>query len=72
MSENLFKLFTTEFSTNLEMKLQQAGSKLRGRVREGQHVGKQALRRLEIALGVMQRSFAQAALQGSRCGFVFL
>ena len=42
MSENLFKLFTTEFSTNLEMKLQQAGSKLRGRVREGQHVGKQA------------------------------
>ena len=42
MSENLFKLFTTEFSTNLEMKLQQAGSKLRGKVREGTHVGKQA------------------------------
>ena len=42
MSENLFKLFTTQFSTNLELKLQQMGSKLRGKVREGFHVGKQA------------------------------
>src|ERR1017187_4009574 len=42
MSENLFKLFTTEFSTYLELKLQQKGSKLRGKVREGMHVGKQA------------------------------
>jgi hypothetical protein len=42
MSENLFKLFTTQFSTNLEMKLQQTGSKLRGKVREGMHQGKQA------------------------------
>lgn len=42
MSENLVKLFTTQFSTNLELKLQQAGSKLRGKVREGFHVGKQA------------------------------
>ena len=42
MSENLSKLFTTQFSTNLELKLQQMGSKLRGRVREGTHVGKQA------------------------------
>lgn len=42
MSENLYKLFTTQFSTLLELKLQQMGSKLRGRVREGQHVGKQA------------------------------
>jgi hypothetical protein len=42
MSENLFKLFTTQFSTNLELCLQQMGSKLRGKVREGFHVGKQA------------------------------
>lgn len=42
MSENLFKLYTTQFSTNLELKLQQMGSKLRGKVREGFHVGKQA------------------------------
>lgn len=42
MSENLFKLWTTQFSTNLEMLLQQMGSKLRGKVREGFHTGKQA------------------------------
>ena len=42
MSENLYKLWTTQFLTNLEMKLQQEGSTLRGRVREGFHVGKQA------------------------------
>lgn len=42
MSENLFKLFTTQFSTYLELKLQQMGSKLRGKVGEGFHVGKQA------------------------------
>jgi hypothetical protein len=42
VSENLFKLFTTQFSTNLELRLQQMGSKLRGKVREGFHVGKQA------------------------------
>lgn len=42
MSENLLQLFTTQFSTNLELKLQQSGSKLRGKVLEGTHVGKQA------------------------------
>jgi hypothetical protein len=42
MSENLFKLWTTQFSTNLELRLQQMGSKLRGKVREGFHIGKQA------------------------------
>lgn len=42
MSENLFKLWTTQFSTNLELKLQQKGSLLRGKVAEGFHVGKQA------------------------------
>lgn len=42
MSENLIKLYTTQFSTNLELKLQQMGSKLRGKVSEGFHVGKQA------------------------------
>lgn len=42
MSENLPKLFTTQFSTILAIKLQQRMSKLRGRVQEGFHVGKQA------------------------------
>jgi len=42
VSENLPKLFTTQFSTVLAIKLQQRQSKLRGRVMEGYHVGKQA------------------------------
>jgi hypothetical protein len=42
MSENLPKLYTTQFSTVLAVKLQQRQSKLRGRVMEGFHVGKQA------------------------------
>lgn len=42
MSENLPNLFTTQFSTNLQLKLQQMASKLRGKVMEGAHVGKQA------------------------------
>src|SRR6185295_19752855 len=42
MSENLPKLFTTQFSTVLALKLQQKQSKLRGRAMEGFHVGKQA------------------------------
>jgi hypothetical protein len=42
MSEYLPELFTTQFSTNIELLLQQMGSKFRGRVREQTHVGKQA------------------------------
>lgn len=42
MSENLPKLFTTQFSDLLALKLQQKTSKLRGRCMEGFHVGKQA------------------------------
>jgi hypothetical protein len=42
MSENLPKLFTEQFSSLLRLKLQQTSSKLRGRVMEGFHVGKQA------------------------------
>jgi hypothetical protein len=38
----LIPLFTTQFSTALELLLQQMGSKLRGKVREGFHVGKMA------------------------------
>ena len=38
----LVPLFTTQFSTNLELLLQQSGSVLRGKVREGVHVGKMA------------------------------
>jgi hypothetical protein len=42
MSENLIKLYVTQFSTLLNLKLQQTQSKLRGRVMEGAHEGKQA------------------------------
>ena len=42
MSENLINLAITEFSTILVLKLQQRQSKLRGRVQEGFHKGKQA------------------------------
>jgi hypothetical protein len=42
MSENLSKLFTTQFSDVLKLKLQQTMSMLRGTVMEGSHVGKQA------------------------------
>jgi len=38
----LIPLYTTQFSTNLELLLQQKGSMLRGRCREGAHVGKMA------------------------------
>lgn len=42
MSENLPKLYTESFTTNLRLNLQQMGSKLRGLVDEGSYVGKQA------------------------------
>ena len=38
----LIPLYTTQFATALELLLQQMGSKLRGKVREGFHVGKMA------------------------------
>jgi len=38
----LIPLYTTQFSTNLELLLQQMGSMLRGTVREGFHTGKTA------------------------------
>lgn len=41
--QGLFPLETTQFATNLELKLQQKGSKLRGRVNEGFHTGKMDL-----------------------------
>ena len=41
-NDGLYQLYTTQFSTILELKLQQMGSKLRGLVREGFHVGKMA------------------------------
>lgn len=42
IDQGLIPLFTTQFSTNLELLLQQTGSKLRGLCREGAHVGKMA------------------------------
>jgi hypothetical protein len=54
MSENLPKLFVTQFSTLLQLKLQQRTSKLRGRVMEGTHYGKQASPIQYIGAIVMQ------------------
>lgn len=42
MSENAVDLAVTQFSANLEMKVQQMRSRLRGRTAEGSHRGKQA------------------------------
>jgi hypothetical protein len=42
MSENLVDIAVTQFSANLELKIQQQVSRLRGRVAEGTHRGKQA------------------------------
>lgn len=42
MSVNAPNLFVSQFSTNLDLLLQQKGSKLRGRVMTGTHQGKQA------------------------------
>ena len=41
-NDGLYQLYSTQFTTVLELKLQQMGSKIRGLVREGFHVGKQA------------------------------
>lgn len=41
-SQGLYPLFTTQFSTLLELKLQQMGSKMRGRLDEKGYVGKMA------------------------------
>lgn len=38
----LIPFYTTQFSTNVELLLQQQGSMLRGKVREGAHIGKMA------------------------------
>lgn len=40
--QGLYPLYTQQYSTNLEMLLQQRTSKLRGKVMEGTHVGKMA------------------------------
>lgn len=42
MSENLFQLFTAQYTSNLELKLQQRMSLLRGKISEGFYVGKMA------------------------------
>ena len=42
LDNGLIPFYTTQFSTNLELLLQQKGSKLRGKVAEGFHVGKMA------------------------------
>lgn len=42
MSANAIQLAVSQFSTNVELLLQQQGSKLRGLVSTGMHVGKQA------------------------------
>ena len=41
-TDGLYALYSTQFTSLMELKLQQMGSKIRGLVREGFHVGKQA------------------------------
>jgi Phage capsid protein len=41
-NQGLYPQFTAQYTTNVELLLQQLTSKLRGRVREGMHVGKMA------------------------------
>lgn len=41
-TDGLYQLYSTQFTTVLELKLQQMGSLLRGKVREGYHTGKMA------------------------------
>lgn len=41
-TDGLFQLYTTQFTTMLNLKLQQLHSKLRGKTKEGFHVGKMA------------------------------
>lgn len=42
MSANLYTMYTEQFTANLQLRLQQKNSQLRGRVMEGNHVGRQA------------------------------
>ena len=42
MSVNIPTHYVSQFSSNIQLKLQQAGSRLRGAVTMGSHVGKQA------------------------------
>lgn len=42
MAEGLYQLQSEQFTSNLQLRLQQQNSILRGKVAEGQHVGKQA------------------------------
>lgn len=42
VDNGLFPLYTSQFSANLELLLQQQGSRLRGKTLEGHHVGKMA------------------------------
>lgn len=60
----LVDLYTTQFSTNLELLLQQKGSKLRGRVTEGMHVGKQASPINQIGAITLQTSAGRFAPKG--------
>lgn len=54
MVDQIPQIFTTQFSTNLELLLQQRQSKLRGRVREGAHVGKMASPVQQVGALVLQ------------------
>jgi len=53
--QGLIPVFTTQYSTNLELLLQQKGSLLRGKVAEGMHVGKMASPIQQVAPVRMQK-----------------
>ena len=61
MADQIPQIFTTQFSANLELLLQQKVSKLRGRVREGMHVGKMASPIQQVGALVLQAPAGQYA-----------
>lgn len=61
MADQIPNIFTTQFSANLELLLQQKVSKLRGRVREGAHTGKLASPIQQVGALVLQAPAGQYA-----------
>lgn len=64
MSVNLVNLYTQQFSSNIQLLLQQSGSKLRGAVTEGSYVGKQASPVDQVGKVEMQQVTTRFAAMG--------
>jgi hypothetical protein len=64
MSQNLPSLYAQQFATNIQLLLQQKGSKLRNFVMSGSHVGKQASPVDQVASVIMQPVTSRFAQMG--------